>query len=151
MKEAVAHPLTSRTYVAVAVARGVAAAYGHEDLADAHVALGVLREGENPAVAALQHAGVPLSALRRELEAALPRRGRPQRGVVALPATPGEAELMDRAVAEARRQGSEYVGTEHLLLALLRDEESQSARLFARHGFGVDEATRHLDAVSGRA
>ena len=147
MSPAIARPITSRTYVAIAIARGIAAAHGHADLTGYHVALGFLREGENPAVSALHHAGVALPQLRRDLEASLPERGRPPLGDVLLPSTPGERSLLHAANVEANAFHPEYVGNEHLLLALLRDADSPVSRVFSRHGFTYDSAMTHLRAV----
>jgi ATP-dependent Clp protease ATP-binding subunit ClpC len=90
---------------------------------------------------------VSLQALRRDLEAALPERGRPLAGEVVLPATPGERAIMAAAALEADAFHPEYVGNEHLLLALLRDAESPLGQLFARHGFTYQSAVTHLRAV----
>jgi ATP-dependent Clp protease ATP-binding subunit ClpC len=146
-----AYDFTTRTRVALAIARGIAAASGSDDVSPAHIALGLIREGENPAVAALDHAGVPLRALRKEITAELGPPGHPRRGEVALPATPGEQQVVDRAAAEARERNHEYVGTEHLLLAVLRDSSSGTAQIFARRGFGFDTAISHLQAITDGA
>jgi ATP-dependent Clp protease ATP-binding subunit ClpC len=140
-------PLTSRTYVSLAIARGIAAAYGHPDLTGHHVALGILREGENPAVAVLHNAGVSLLTLRRDLEAELPERGRPVAGDMQLPITPGERAILDAANVEATTFHPEYIGNEHLLLALLRNADSQVSRVFARHGVTYDVALTSVTAV----
>ena len=144
-----AYDFTARTRVALAIARGLAAASGSEDLTPAHIALGLIREGENPAVGALQHAGVPLRAIRKEITDELGPRRPPRRGEVALPSTPGEEQVVDRAIAEARQRNHEYVGTEHLLLAILREADSPTAQVFTRKGFGVDTAISHLQAITG--
>jgi ATP-dependent Clp protease ATP-binding subunit ClpC len=149
MSPAIDRPFTARTYVSLAIARGIAAAHGHADVTGFHVALGLLREGENPAVSALHQAGVPLLTLRRELEAFLPERGRPAAGEVSLPGTPGERAIVQSADVEASSFHPEYVGNEHLLLALLRNGDSPVSQVFARHGFTYDSALTHLRAVFG--
>ena len=145
--------LTTHARIAVGIARGVAASVGDHDLTPAHVALGVLRELENPAVAALWRACVPIPVLRWEIEHQLqseaehrgPRRQRP--GDVILPSTPGEQRMLELASAEARLRNDPYVGTEHLLLAILRDPDTSVARAFARHGVGFESAVTHLQQV----
>ena len=144
-----ARPFTARTYVSLAIARGIAAAHGHANLTGYHIALGFLREGENPAIAALGRAGVPLHALRHALEKALPERGQPSAGEVRLPATPGEQAIVRAAVLESNAFHSEYVGNEHLLLALLRDAESPVAEVFSHYGITHESALAHLRAVFG--
>ena len=121
MTEGLVLPLTTRTRIALAIARGIGAARGDDDLTPTHIALGLLREGENPAVAALWHAGVPLPVLRRDLEAELGTRHWPRPQEAVLPSTPGEQRVLDLARAESRQRNDEYLGTEHLLLAMLRD------------------------------
>ena len=140
-------PFTSRTYVSLAIARGIAVAYGHADLTAFHVALGFLREGENSAVAALHDAGISLHALRHELEAALPERGRPVAGQVLLPETPGERAIVQSAALESNAFHPEYIGNEHLLLALLRDTESPISQMFSRHGVTYESAATWLRAA----
>ena len=140
-------PLTSRTFVSLAIARGIAAAYGHADLTGYHVALGILREGENPAVAALHYAGVSLLTLRRDLEAELTDRGRPVAGDMQLPVTPGERVILEAANVEADTFHPEYVGNEHLLLALLRNADSPVSQVFARHGVTYEVALTRVTAV----
>jgi ATP-dependent Clp protease ATP-binding subunit ClpC len=149
MSQTIAYPFTSRTYVSLAIARGIAAANGHTDLTGCHVALGLLREGENPAVAALHRAGVSLRALRHDLEAALPQRGHPAFGEIPLPSTPGERAIVDGALSEASSRNLEYVGNEHLLLALLRDSDGPASQVFSRHGLTYETATDHLRSVLG--
>jgi ATP-dependent Clp protease ATP-binding subunit ClpC len=140
-------PFSSRTRVALSIARALAAAMGHDDVTDAHVMIGILREGENPAVAALQHAGVPLERLRQELEQALPPLGRPRPREVARPLTKGERRLVARGDVERRRLRHRPLGTEHLLLAAVHDEMGPVAQALARHGVRYDTVPDHLAAV----
>ena len=152
MPDAITYPFTNRTYVSLSIGRGIAAGYGHDNLTAAHIALGILREAENPAVAALDHGGVALRKLRHELEAQLPPRGHPRFGEVVLPATPGEQEIVEHAVAEAAVLNDPYLGNEHLLLAMLCDSTSPVAQTFSRHSFTYEAALTHLQFVrSGKS
>ena len=147
MSEGMLLTLTTRTRVALAIARGIAASLGHDDVTATHIALGVLREAENPAVAVLQHARIDLRLLRQDLEQQLPPRRRPHPDVITLPSTPGEDRLVQQAAAESQLRHSPYLGTEHFLLAILRDASSPAARAFARHALTLDTALAHLDSV----
>lgn len=147
MPDTISHPFTSRTYVALSIARGMAAAYGHTDVTAAHIALGILREGENAAVATLHFARVEIRKLRHELEAELPPHGRTRFGEVVLPATPGELEIVELAVAEATELKDPYLANEHLLLGMLRDPNTPVARIFSQHGFTYDVAMTRLQSV----
>jgi ATP-dependent Clp protease ATP-binding subunit ClpC len=140
-------PYSTRLRVALALARGIAAARGDTDLTPIHAALGVLREGENAAVAMLEHAGVPMDRVRHDLEIALGERGWPRREEVVLPLTDGERGLVHRARGQAQLRGDPFVGPEHILLALLQASESPAAQVFISRGFSHDAGLTHLDAV----
>ena len=144
MPETVTYPFTNRTYVSIAIARGIAAAKGHADITAAHIALGIVQEGANIAVAALHRAGVPLRHLRYLLESELPPQGRPHFGEVILPPTPGEHEIVERAAAEVAKLNDPYLGDEHLLLAMLYDREATVAQLFSREGVTYETFFTHL-------
>lgn len=146
MPTTVALPFTNRTYVALAIARGIASGRGHSDVTATHVALGILREGENIAVATLYDGGVSLRQLRHELESALPPHGHPHFHSVQLPTTESEQAIVEIASAEAELLDAQYVGCEHLLLALTRDPGTETAQILARRGFGYDAAVSQLRA-----
>ena len=91
MADAALLPYTTRARVSLAIARAVAAGRGDPDVTPLHVAVGLLRERENPAVAALIDAGVDLRGLRADIEVALGRpTGIPQPEEVAVELTEGE-------------------------------------------------------------
>lgn len=144
-------PYTTRTRVSLAIARSVAAGRGDRDVTPLHVALGLLREGENPAVSALMHADVDVRALRADIERAL---GHPpgaiQPDAVAVDLTEGEKQIVEMARSISRTLGDEYLGPAHLLLAVLSDENGQATTLFAQRGITASTAREHLDAVMMR-
>jgi ATP-dependent Clp protease ATP-binding subunit ClpC len=134
-------PYSSRTRVSLAIARAIAAGRGDTDVTPIHIALGLLREGENAAVAVLHHRGAALHTLRHELELLLgPPPGRAQPEEVVRPLLPGEQEVVAQARICSRREGDEHVGPEHLLLALLADRESPVAHTLAQHGLETESA-----------
>jgi ATP-dependent Clp protease ATP-binding subunit ClpA len=147
MAETVSYPFTSRTYVSVAIARGIAAANGHADVTAAHLALGIIQEGANMAAAALQRSGVHLRHLRHLLESELPPQGRPHFGEVLLPTTPGERELIQRAADEVEKLKTPYLADEHLLLAMLYDRTTPIAQFFAREGITYETIWEHLQVI----
>jgi ATP-dependent Clp protease ATP-binding subunit ClpC len=141
-------PYSSRTRVALAIARAIAAGRGDPDVTPIHIALGLLREGDNAAVAVLQHRGVPLHSLRRELELLLgPPLGRTQPEEVARPLLPGEQSVLEQARAWSRREGDEHIGPEHLLLAILAEREGSAAHTLAQHGMETATAIASMRAV----
>ena len=148
MSAAEALPYTTRLRVALALARGIAAAHGDVDLTPLHAALGILREGQNAGVAMLAHAEVPWNGVRHELEGALGEPGRPRPEEVVLPLTDGERHLVDDARRQAVLLGDPFVGPQHLLLALLHVAAGPVAEIFLRHGLTHEAALSHLSAVS---
>ena len=144
-------PFSSRARVSLAIARALAAGRGERDLAPLHVALGLLREGENAALAVLHHHGLDLSALRTEVERAL---GAPPGGSqpdeVALPATPGEERLVVLAREASARVGDEHVGPEHLLLAIVGLSGDAASAILTRHGVTPDSAVAAMGVVIHR-
>ena len=148
MTETPTLPFSSRARVALAIARALAAGRGDSEVTPTHIALGLIREGENAAVAVFHHRGVALRTLRRELERLLGEpAGRPQPEEVALSLTQGEQDILKEARACSRREGDEHVGPEHLLLALIADESSQTSQTLARHGIATDTALASMRVV----
>lgn len=135
-------PFTSRTRVALAIARAIAAARGDRDLTPTHVAVGIFREGGNAALAALYHSGFSQDVLHKlgtRLEHQLGtyegNRAAPRQ--VALDATEGEATIIRLGEVEADRLNDAYLGAEHLLLAILRDTKNEAAVLLATCGVSL--------------
>jgi ATP-dependent Clp protease ATP-binding subunit ClpA len=132
--------ITTRTHEVFALALRRAEGFGHDDVTAVHIALGLLDEGQNLALAALHFRGVPLDVLARELEAELPPAATPRAPAQTLSWTSGVEAILRDTIDESRKFGVVYHGCEHLLLALLRDPASAPARVLARHGVGYDEA-----------
>ena len=143
-------PLTSRTRLALTISRGVAAARGEQDLTAAHLALGILREGANPAVAALWYAGLSeqsIHALRVRIEDSMGKPpGKVEPRQVSIGLTPGEERLVSLAELQADNLGDEYLGTEHFMLALLHEDNAISEQL-ALQGVSVHVFVGALQAV----
>ena len=111
------------------------------------MALGIVQEGANIAVAALYRAGVPLRHLRHLLESELPPNGRPHFGEVVLPATPGEHKIIERAKSEVLKLNDPYLGDEHLLLSMLDDQDTPIAQVFSREGITYETFMTHLQVL----
>lgn len=139
--------LTTRAHEVFALAHDLADRRGDGALAPAHLALGVLQEGRGVAVHALHVRGVPLDALARALEAELPAPGVPRTPPGARRWTPEDERVVEQCVHEARELGTEYYGSEHLLLALLRDPAGAPARALARHGVAYEDVRAEVVRV----
>lgn len=105
-----------------------AARLGHDFVGTEHLLLGLIREGRGLAAQALESLGVGLEAARREIDRRIPG-GRPTNG--SFPFTPQVKGAFEAALAESRRLDHDHVGTEHLLLGLLHDEEAGGAAVVA--------------------
>ena len=140
-------PLTSRTRVALAIARGIAAGRGDRDLTTTHIAVGILREGANPALSALWYAGMSEGVILRlssHLEHSLgesPGHTVPRQ--VAIDLTPGEEQVLRLSEIEADQFDDPYIGTEHILLAILRLDDPV-AKIFAQRGISLENYQKGL-------
>lgn len=150
MENARARPLTSRTRVSLAIARGLAAARGDRDLTETHVASGIFREGKSMAIAAMWYAGMSESVIRglpAQLEHSLgkPPGGMPPR-LVAIDSSPGEEAILKLGDVEAAAFGDSHLGDEHILLAILR-ANGPVAQQIAQHGVTLQKYYDGLLAV----
>ena len=122
---------TERASGAIAAARDAAASLGHSYVGTEHLLLGIAAETESLGAQILLGRGLDMAALTRlvadERGSGLP--GPPEQGL-----TENAAAAIERAAGEARRLGQGCVGTEHLLLGLLRLDGCSAARLLASAG-----------------
>ncbi|MBT4094347.1 MAG: ATP-dependent Clp protease ATP-binding subunit ClpC, partial [Nitrospinaceae bacterium] len=113
---------TERARKVIILAREEADNYRHEYLGTEHILLGVLKDGGGIAIAVLQKLGVDPKQLRLELERNLPKStSGPVEGDI--PFTPKAKKVLEYAVEEARLMGHNYIGTEHLLLGIVREKD----------------------------
>jgi len=125
-------------------AREEAARLGHDFVDNEHILLGLLGEEQGQAMAVLRRHNVDPAVLRKRVEGEL-RPGRP--GTAAgsdFPYTSRAKKSLEHAMGAARELSHSYVGTEHLLLGLLREEKGVPARLLADAGLTLDAATESV-------
>jgi ATP-dependent Clp protease ATP-binding subunit ClpA len=126
---------TARARNALVVAHNEAQAARHAEIEPLHLLLGLLSDPWSFAVRAVVAAGVPVEPLREAARAALPSGGAEVPPLV--PYAAGARDVLQLTVAEAVRLGHDYVGTEHVLLALLEHEGRQpDAGVLRRAGLG---------------
>jgi len=101
----------------------------HDRVIPEHLALGLLHEPEGLAVKAIEALGVPLDSARDALVAALPPASVDEPVPGRIPFTGGAKKVMELAVREALKLGHNYVGTEHILLGVLEDEQAGRSTL----------------------
>lgn len=124
---------SDRARHALALANLEAGRFNHGYLAPSHILLGIIAEGECVATAALRVLDVDLESVRLEVAAQLPE-GSPESSMGARMQTQETKEVIALAIAEARKFGHRYVGTEHLILGLLAQGEGLPAQVLRKHG-----------------
>ncbi len=117
--------------------------FNHDYVGTEHLLLGLLALGEGVAVAVLQSMGLNLDQLRLEVEKVCGVGG-PTKQVGVVPFTPRLKRVLILAATEAKSMNYNFIGTEHLLLALLREGESAAARILINMKVNIDQVRREV-------
>jgi ATP-dependent Clp protease ATP-binding subunit ClpA len=137
---------TERARKALSYAQEEAQRFQHNYIGTEHLLLGLVREGEGVAAQVLMNQGVKLSAVREAVEFIIGRGDRVVPGEIGL--TPRSKKVIELAVEEARLLRHTYIGTEHILLGLVREGEGIAAGVLGSLGVGLksvrDETLRVL-------
>ena len=131
---------TERVRKVLAMAREEAARLHHEYVGTEHILLGLIREGEGVAAAVLQNLNVDLEDIQTKIEETVKRGKAAQATGPDLPYTSRAKKVLELAMGEARELNHSYVGTEHLLLGLLREEKGIAAQALTDCGVNLDAA-----------
>ncbi|MBU3933323.1 MAG: ATP-dependent Clp protease ATP-binding subunit [Candidatus Omnitrophica bacterium] len=126
---------TERARKVIILAKEEARRFNHDYIGTEHILLGLIREGEGVASAILQNMGLSLDKIRLEIEKLV----QPGPATVVsgdVPFTPRAKRVIELSMEEARQLGHNYIGTEHLLLGLLREGEGVAAQVLL--GLGLD-------------
>jgi ATP-dependent Clp protease ATP-binding subunit ClpA len=134
---------TDRARRVVVLAQEEARMLDHNHIGTEHLLLGLVHEGEGVAARALESLGVSLEAVRLRVEEIIGRGQQPLSGHI--PFTPRAKKVIELAGREANDLGHNYVGTEHLLLGLIREGDGVAAQTLAK--LGVDLAGVRLQVV----
>jgi ATP-dependent Clp protease ATP-binding subunit ClpC len=141
---------TERARRVLTLAQEEALRFNHNYIGTEHLLLGLVREGEGVAAKVLANLGVELNKVRSAVEFIIGRGDRAVMGEIGL--TPRAKKVIELAVDEARRLGHHYIGTEHLLLGLVREGEGIAAGVLESLGVSLDkvraEVTRILSQSS---
>ena len=131
---------TERVRKVLAMAREEAARLHHEYVGTEHILLGLIREGEGVAAAVLQNLSVDLDEIQQKIEETVKKGKASQATGPDLPYTSRAKKVLELAMGEARELNHSYVGTEHLLLGLLREEKGIAAQVLTDAGVNLDAA-----------
>ncbi|MBX3175573.1 MAG: ATP-dependent Clp protease ATP-binding subunit [Gemmatimonadaceae bacterium] len=131
---------TERVRKVLAMAREEAARLHHEYVGTEHILLGLIREGEGVAAAVLQNLAVDLEEVQQKIEETVKKGKAAQATGPDLPYTSRAKKVLELAMGEARELNHSYVGTEHLLLGLLREEKGIAANVLSDAGVNLEAA-----------
>ena len=136
----------------LSLAQEEAQRFNHNYIGTEHILLGLVRETEGVAARVLSSLSVDLSKVRSAVEFIIGRGEKPAQGEIGL--TPRAKKVVELAVDEARRMNHTYIGTEHLLIGLLREGEGVAAGVLESLGVTLDkvrtETHRILSHTSGQ-
>ena len=137
-------PFTERARRSIVLAQEEAQRLGNNYIGTEHILLGIISEGESLAAKVLESLGVNLAKVRQEVEAIVGRGGQTVQQEMVF--TPRAKRVIELAFEEARQLNHNYIGTEHLLLGLIREGEGVAARVLTN--LGVDPAKVRVQTTS---
>ncbi|HWQ69845.1 MAG TPA: ATP-dependent Clp protease ATP-binding subunit [Patescibacteria group bacterium] len=139
---------TERARKVIILAREEAIRLGHNFVGTEHLLLGLIREGDGLAVAILKKLNVNISAVKGEIEKIVSV-GSEFSPAGEIPFTPQAKKVLEYAISEARSLGHNYIGTEHLLLGLIREGEGIASLVLRDFGVSVAAAKAQAQELLG--
>jgi ATP-dependent Clp protease ATP-binding subunit ClpA len=141
---------TDRARKVMRLANQEAQRFNHEYIGTEHILLGLVKEGAGVAANVLKDLGVDLRKIRLEVERIM-QSGPDMVTMGKLPQTPRAKKVLEYSIEEARDLNHNYVGTEHLLLGLLREQEGVAAQVLMNLGLKVEDVREQVrDAAQSR-
>jgi ATP-dependent Clp protease ATP-binding subunit ClpC len=131
---------TDRARRVVVQAQQEARALGHNYISTEHLLLGLIREGNGVGAKALESLGVRTAALRERVEEVVGAGDAPRPSSGHIPFTPRAKQVLRLSLTEALRFGHNYIGTEHLLLALIQERDGVAGQVLAAAGADLGRA-----------
>ncbi|MGA0173046.1 MAG: ATP-dependent Clp protease ATP-binding subunit [Phycisphaerales bacterium] len=135
--------LTDRARKVMALANQEAQRFNHEYIGTEHILLGLVKEGSGVGANVLKNLGIDLRKVRLEVEK-LVKSGPEMVTMGKLPQTPRAKKVIEYAIEEARNLNHNYVGTEHLLLGLLREHDGVAAQVLLNLGLKLEEVREEV-------
>jgi len=139
---------TDRARRVMGLANQEAMRFNHESIGTEHILLGLVKEGSGVAANVLRNIGVDLKRIRMDIEKKVPV-GHELVHVGRLPFTPRAKKVIELAFEESRGFGHGYVGSEHLLLGLLRETEGVAAQVLVEQGLKLEEVRKEVLRLLG--
>ncbi len=139
---------TERARRVLALAKEEARRLGHDFVGTEHIVLGILREGSGVALTVLKRLSLQADLIREATEEIVGR-GPHVLNFGDISFTPKARRVLELAMEEARNLGHNYVGTEHLLLGVLREKEGMGAQILSDMGIGIEKAREEIVRIQG--
>jgi ATP-dependent Clp protease ATP-binding subunit ClpC len=139
---------TDRARKVMGLARQEAQRFNHEYIGTEHILLGLIQEGSGVAANVLRNLDVDLEKIRREIEKIV-HSGPPMVTMGQLPFTPRAKKVLELSVEEATNLGHNYIGTEHLLLGLIRENEGVAAQVLMNLGLKLEDVREEVLELLG--
>jgi len=137
---------SERARIAIKYANQETARLGHENIGTGHILLGLIRQGEGTAIEILKDASVDIDELKNELEA-LMEEGNRGAFIGRLKLGTRAMDALRYAEEESKNMGHQYLGTEHLLLGIMREYEGVGAKALSKFGVVLQKARSIAQAV----
>ena len=137
---------TDRARQVLTYAQDEAQRFDHNYIGTEHILLGLIREGDGTAARVLESMGVELAKVRTAVDFIIGRGDQPAFGEIGL--TPRAKRVIELAIDEARTLGHRYIGTEHLLLGLVREGEGIAAGVLESLGVKLDKVRDEVMRVT---
>ncbi|MDQ6927385.1 MAG: ATP-dependent Clp protease ATP-binding subunit [Actinomycetota bacterium] len=141
---------TDRARRVVVLAQEEARLLNHNYIGTEHILLGLIHEGEGVAAQALEQLGISLEAVRTQVEEIIGQGGSSPSGHI--PFTPRAKKVLELSLREALQLGHNYIGTEHILLGLIREGEGVAAQVLVKLGADLSRVRQQvIQLLSGYA
>lgn len=137
---------TERAQKVLALAQEEAIRLAHNNIGTEHILLGLVREGEGIAAKALTALGLSPEKIQKEVEGLI---GKGTEKSQTIHYTPRAKKVIELSMDEARKLGHSYVGTEHILLGLIREGEGVAARVLGNLGVSLNKARQQVLQLLG--
>jgi len=133
---------TDRARRVVVLAQEEARLLNHNYIGTEHILLGLIHEGEGVAAKALESLGISLEAVRNQVEEIIGQGGSSPSGHI--PFTPRAKKVLELSLREALQLGHNYIGTEHILLGLIREGEGVAAQVLVKLGADLSRVRQQV-------
>jgi ATP-dependent Clp protease ATP-binding subunit ClpC len=138
---------TDRARRSIVLAQHEARRLNHNYIGTEHLLLGLVAEGEGVAAKALESLGISLEAVRTQVEEIIGRGG--QAPADHLPFTPRAKKVLELSLREGLQLGHNYIGTEHILLGLIREAEGVAAQVLVKLGADLSRVRQQVIQLLG--